>query len=600
MSLVAAAPLAGSGWWAMRTARQSALEASRAALTREAAAHSDLVARWADDQLAALEGWTRLYPTTLRGLPPELQLGLLRAVFRAVPGTEVVVLVDGAGQLVVPAVTRDEEGEGRAAELMTRLPSAVAAQRGASLGVPWLHGEGVPTVPLAARATADEGPPWVLGAEVQLQVAADLSARAGRDHAVVLLDGSGAPLVGGHHPLVEPSLLRPLVGDFTADFVYTTAAGVSVRGAAAPVAGTDWTVAVVAPTTVTEAGAVAIERRLGAAVAVAAAVATALAVFIARSLSQPIAALRDAAIDVSRGQLERRVHSAARDEVGELARAFDEMTAQLSADAAEIAAQRSEIERFNEQLQARVEQRTRALRVAQDALVRSGQRAAVAEVSAGLAHELNNPLASMLGTLQLLAARAADPTVRATLQALEGEAQRCREVLSTMGQLSEDGPGLSVSTPVDLRGVVHDAVHLVAGLFRGRGIALRWTAPADPVFARVDPAAASRALTLVLHALRAGLGDGAAVTVTLGRQAADGRPEIVCAPDRALGAGHTWDDARAAGMTRWVARRSVERIGGALLAPESGGVYGDDATADAGDPDGASLDAPWRMVLPDP
>ena len=66
-----------------------------------------------------------------------------------------------------------------------------------------------------------------------------------------------------------------------------------------------------------------------------------LAFLVSKSVSDPIQVLRKGAMEIGKGNLEFKVGSAAKDEIGELGRAFDQMTAQLKA----ITASRDELNR---------------------------------------------------------------------------------------------------------------------------------------------------------------------------------------------------------------------------------------------------------------
>lgn len=598
-------PLSLAGARAVQLTREQALEASRDALAREAGAEADLVSRWTRDQVAGLVGWSRLNPHTLASDGPGPQLDLVRAVYRAMPGAVTVALLDERSENVVEPVFREDVGDralgsvSRAADLIRRLPVAAALAQGVEIGligVPYRYeGARIPSLPIAVRAT--DGPPgWVLGAEIVLEVAEDLSDRETADHVVVLLDGRGDALVGGRHPLTDPKLLAPLLGNWAA-LDYRLEGGVEVTGATAPVDGTDWTIAVLVPRRVVERTAREIEARLGQVVLLSAALSIVSAFFLARSLSAPIATLRDAVAQVGEGKFGIKATITRSDEIGDLARAFDRMSERLATNAGQIEAQRAEIEVFNRELQSRVERRTRELRDAQGRLVRSGQLAAVAEVGAGLAHELNNPLAGVLGAAQLLRARARDPRDTRLLDDLEAQAARCREVVSAMLRIS-GAASEGASAPVsDVREVVAEAVHLVAGAFRQRGVRLVWSPPAAPLPVRVEAAGASRLFAQILNALRAGLPDGAGVVVTA-RRRTGGWIEVSLAPDRPVALGDARDDWMAAGLGLWVARRLLDEIGGQLEEP-------------AGAPDGTEeidrtalsseqlVDAPWYVVLPE-
>jgi two-component system, NtrC family, sensor kinase len=70
-----------------------------------------------------------------------------------------------------------------------------------------------------------------------------------------------------------------------------------------------------------------------------------------------------------------------------------------------IAARDNEIQTWNRELQSRVDERSRELEVAQDALLCSRKMAGLSVTTAGVAHELNNPLTGVLGLAQVLRSR---------------------------------------------------------------------------------------------------------------------------------------------------------------------------------------------------
>jgi two-component system NtrC family sensor kinase len=80
----------------------------------------------------------------------------------------------------------------------------------------------------------------------------------------------------------------------------------------------------------------------------------ALAWLTTRAVVQPVNALIHATQRIAAGQLDHPLDIAGEDEVGRLARSFDEMRAELKQS-------REEIARWNRELETRVEQRTREL-----------------------------------------------------------------------------------------------------------------------------------------------------------------------------------------------------------------------------------------------
>ena len=80
-------------------------------------------------------------------------------------------------------------------------------------------------------------------------------------------------------------------------------------------------------------------------------------------------------------------------------------------------------QRSRAELERLVEERTAELRQAQDELVQAAKMAALGQMSAALAHEINQPLTAMrmqLGSLGLLLARNDAPAVQTCLARIDG------------------------------------------------------------------------------------------------------------------------------------------------------------------------------------
>ncbi|MBI4832866.1 MAG: HAMP domain-containing protein, partial [Candidatus Lindowbacteria bacterium] len=150
----------------------------------------------------------------------------------------------------------------------------------------------------------------------------------------------------------------------------------------------------------------------------------------------PIRQLSRASVAVAEGNLDQYVPVRTSDEVGELSESFNRMVADLRK-------YREELERWNQTLEERVAERGRQLAEAQAKLIRSTKLAAVGELAAGLAHELNNPLAGIYAFLQVFA-----EAVRAhglknlsdedaesfekNLVYVEREIQRCKSIIGSL------------------------------------------------------------------------------------------------------------------------------------------------------------------------
>jgi C4-dicarboxylate-specific signal transduction histidine kinase len=196
--------------------------------------------------------------------------------------------------------------------------------------------------------------------------------------------------------------------------------------------------------------------------------------------------------------------------------------------AEELSRSRARLERWNEELKAEVDARTADLRAAQAQLVETQKLAAIGQLGAGVAHEINNPLTGILGNAQLLleSVRSGDPS-RESLEKIEALARRCRDITQNLLRFSEQRaePDHQV---VDLDRVVADALGLVDGQLRSGGIALELDLASPPLKVRGDAGQLAQVvLNLVQNARTACLERTGALVRVGTRRATDGVELVV-------------------------------------------------------------------------
>ena len=512
---------------------------------------------WLADRLELLEQELSLFD--LEGLDDANRAGFLQLVHRSVPAIHIVSLLTPAGVERSPSVIGSPE-EVVSGERFTAFRHAVSDIKitpgQASFGRPYTPpNRSGPVLPMAAATQAGT----VLAVELALD---DIAERfvANPAFSTALLDEEGNVVLASDTRFIMPRYLHAFTTVRGAEIRYTTEQGVDVIAASAPIPHARLVAVAAAPAEAMSIPGHEIRQRTAFVAAVAGLLSVVLGMMFARQISGPIIRLRDGALAVAAGQLGGQVPESGGDELAELGRSFNLMSASLEQSVAEISAKNEEIEAFNQELQARVEERTRQLKQAQSALVRSEKLAAVGEMGAGLAHELNNPVAGILGMAQLLMARQPDDTM---ISAIEQQAQRCREILAHLQRFSD-----VAERPIDRRkwdvveldAVLEGVLTLVGGPFRQRGIQVHLS-PLPTMQIRGDRAALGRAIAQVLTSLRAAGSRGASLEITPMH-----RPGQVGLCFSLSGAVvRKSDDWMASGMGLWSARQELASHGGELI-----------------------------------
>ena len=199
-------------------------------------------------------------------------------------------------------------------------------------------------------------------------------------------------------------------------------------------------------------------------------IAVLLAVFGAKSIYKPIEAMANVIKTIEHGGEDRIGHLDSNDELAVFAQQFNGMLDTLQA-------QRAQIQNAADELEVKVEDRTqqlkkqkidlqqtiRLLKQTREKLVANEKLAAIGEFTAGIAHEINNPTAVILGNMDLLVdelGEQAKPVQRETELIIQ-QVFRIRSIINNLLQYSRTESFQEAWMDVNINTVVNDTLALV-------------------------------------------------------------------------------------------------------------------------------------------
>lgn len=154
-----------------------------------------------------------------------------------------------------------------------------------------------------------------------------------------------------------------------------------------------------------------------------------------RLITRSIERLSAATRAVAKGNFDIRLAYRSRDEIGSLAESFNQMASELKA-------------------------REHALNQAQAALIHSAKMAAFGQLGAGIAHEVKNPLAGILGYAQLAMRKVGkEDATSKHLAIIEKEARRCQTIIESLLRFARQEP--TEYSIVDLNRIVEEGIAIV-------------------------------------------------------------------------------------------------------------------------------------------
>jgi len=225
---------------------------------------------------------------------------------------------------------------------------------------------------------------------------------------------------------------------------------------------------------------------------------------LSQSIARPILKLRTISQAVAAGDLEQSTGLESPDEIGELASAFDTMTVRLRERTEEAARLYAETVQRNKEL---ADANSR-LQATQAQLVQSEKLAAVGQLTAGIVHDVKNPLAVIKGLAEELREEPGlvEP-VRAQLSVIRDNAARANTIVTDLLKFArQSSPEM---TELDMRQSVEAAVRLTEYLARKGNVKVVVDLPSRAAVGVYDPQQIEQVLiNLIQNAVQAMPGGG--------------------------------------------------------------------------------------------
>jgi signal transduction histidine kinase len=207
-------------------------------------------------------------------------------------------------------------------------------------------------------------------------------------------------------------------------------------------------------------------------------------------LHQSLSRVRRAAEAIGRGDLSRRVELQPLDDIEKLIRSFNQMADRL-------------------------EQTVSEERDLQQQLSRTEKLAAIGELAATVAHEVNNPLDGLQNCSRIIRRSAEDPQkVRHLLDLMDGALYRIEMIVRRLLMLARDEPPRLAVTP--LNEVITEAIAFVEPRIARQGVELVREVPERPLYVECDRQQLVQVMiNLMVNALDS-MPDGGRLTIGLG------------------------------------------------------------------------------------
>jgi two-component system NtrC family sensor kinase len=249
------------------------------------------------------------------------------------------------------------------------------------------------------------------------------------------------------------------------------------------------------------------------------------AFFLSFTVLRPVRRLMQGAQAISSGKLDHRILIQAKNELGKLAEAFNEMTTSLGYE-------KEENRRWAETLQQRIRDKTEELNAIHRQILHIEKMASLGRLSATVAHELNNPLEAILTYAKLIARRIRKQDVTQALasenlediELIARETERCGTIVKNLLLFSKKQIG--EFGLISVREIIEKATQLIRHHCEISNVQVESEYPDGEATILCDENQIQQALVaLFVNAVEA-MPEGGKLTVALGVSASDGEVTV--------------------------------------------------------------------------
>ncbi|MGC8927612.1 MAG: sensor histidine kinase [Myxococcota bacterium] len=216
-------------------------------------------------------------------------------------------------------------------------------------------------------------------------------------------------------------------------------------------------------------------------------------------ITKPIERLAELSENISKGDFSKRAEVETNDELGRLIKAFNQMIDSISTS-------HKMLEEYNLTLQKKVKERTDELMKIKEQMIQSEKLASVGRLSAGIAHEINNPLGAILAYAYLikeeLGSKPDINQIRLFSDNIIAETNRTKNIIKGLLEFARQHK--SEYEWVEINQIVEDAINLVTLQKKPTNVEIIKDYGTDIPIVKIDPERIKEAIiNIIINALDA-------------------------------------------------------------------------------------------------